>query len=238
MTSDSPSSPKLPVSRDDVRLSELSPSRPGGSLSRIQIVISLALALAIIGGAWLVGGRSGFGEIGSGGISRQYLPKAGETAPTLGMIGPNDQTAFLSQFKGHPVWINFWGSWCPPCQAEFPAIEAANQVLAPQGVVLLAISAKESWVTSNDFARANGGTFTVYNIPDLTIFGETWDVRNFPTHMYIDADGIVRHVSTKPSDTDALIARGEWLMTGDWTAVADRTTHNLRQAIRPEDIRA
>lgn len=238
MTSEKPSFPRMPVNRDDVRLSELSPSRSGGSLSRFQIVISLALALAIVGGAWLVGGRSGFAEIGSGGVSRQYLPKAGESAPTLGMLGPNDQTVFLSTFRGQPVWINFWGSWCPACLAEFSAIEAANQVLAPQGVVLLAISAKESWATSNDFAKANGGTFTVYNIPDLTIFGETWDVRNFPTHMYIDAEGIVRYVSNKPSDTGELIARGEWLMTGDWTAVAVRTMDTLRQAIRPEDIRA
>ncbi len=238
MTSAKPSPPGLPVNRDDVRLSELSSSRSKSSLSRLQIVISIALALAIVGGAWLIGGRSGFAEIGSGGVSRQYLPKAGETAPTLGMIGPNGQTVFLSQFKGQPVWINFWGSWCPPCQAEFPAIEAANQVLTPQGVVLLAISAKESWDTSNDFALANGGTFAVYNIPDLTIFGETWDVRNFPTHMYIDAKGIVRYVSTKPSDTEELIARGEWLLAGDWTAVAARTSDSIRQAIRPEDIRA
>lgn len=239
MTSGTPSSPRMPASRDDVRLSELAPRRSAGSsLTRLQVVISLTLALAIIGGAWLVGGRSGFAEIGSGGVAKQYLPKAGETVPTLGMIGPDDQTIFLSQFRGHPVWINFWGSWCPPCQAEFPAIEAASQALAPQGVVLLAISAKESWQTSSDFAVANGGTFDVYNIPDLTIFGETWDVRNFPTHMYIDAEGIVRYVSTKPSDADELIAWGEWLLAGDWTAVAERTTAMPRQAIRPEDIQA
>ncbi len=230
-----PSTPP-PGNRDDVRLSELAPNRTGGSLTRLQIVISLALALAIIGGAWLVGGRIGFAEIGSGGIARQYLPKAGETAPALGMIGPDEKTVFLSTFRGHPVWINFWGSWCPPCQAEFPEVEAAYQALAPQGVVLLAISAKESWSTSNDFAVANGGTFTVYNIPDLTIFGETWDTRNFPTHMYIDAEGIVRYVSTKPSDADELIARGEWLLAGDWTAVAAQTASGISAAIRPEDL--
>lgn len=225
-----------PVLRDDVRLSELSANHSGRSLSRLQIVISLSLALAIIGGAWLVGGRAGFAEIGSGGIARQYLPKAGETAPTLGMIGPDNQTVFLSAFRGQPVWINFWGSWCPPCQAEFPEVEAAYQALAPQGMQLLAISAKESWQTSHDFAVANGGTFTVYNIPDLNIFGETWDTRNFPTHMYIDANGIVRYVSTKPGDANELISRGEWLLAGDWTAVSNREDGGITTAIRPEDL--
>ena len=226
------------LNRDDVRLSELAPQRGGPSLSRLQIVISLALALAIIAGAWLVGGRIGFTEIGSGGVARQYLPKAGETAPTLGMIGPNNQTVFLSQFRGKPVWINFWGSWCPPCQAEFPDVEAAWEALQPQGVVLLAISAKETWATANDFAVANGGTFPVYNIPDLTIFGETWDTRNFPTHMYIDPDGVVRYVSTKPSEADELISRGEWLLAGDWSSVAERGARPVTAAIRPEDLSA
>ena len=229
--------PKEPrINRDDVRLSELSPQTGRSTLTRAQIVISLVLALAIVGGAWLVGGRIGFAEIGRGGVARQYLPKAGEAAPSLGMIGANDQKYFLSQFRGEPVWINFWGSWCPPCQAEFPEVESAYEVLKPQGVVLLAISAKESWSTSNDFAVANGGTFPVYNIPDLTIFGEAWDTRNFPTHMYIDADGIVRYVSTKPSKADELIARGEWLLAGDWTSVAALPDPGLGDAIRPEDI--
>ena len=223
---------------DDVRLDELAPRRVGPGLSRLQVVISLALALAIVGGAWLVGGRVGFADIGSGGIARQYLPKAGEAAPALGMIGPGNQTVFLSQFKGQPVWINFWGSWCPPCQAEFPEVEAAYRALEPQGVVLLAISAKEPWATANGFAAANGGTFPVYNIPDLTIFGETWDTRNFPTHLYIDRDGIVRYVSTKPSEAGELIARGEWLLAGDWTAVAERGVPPITAAIRPEDLSA
>lgn len=226
------------LNRDDVRLSELSPTRGGPSLSRFQVIVSLMLALAIVGGAWLVGGRIGFAEIGNGGIARQYLPKAGETAPALGMIGPNDQTVFLSRFRGQPVWINFWGSWCPPCQAEFPEVEAAYQALAPQGVVLLAISARESWATANAFAVANGGTFPVYNIPDLTIFGETWDTRNFPTHLYIDAEGIVRYVSTKPSEANELISRGEWLLAGDWTTVAELPPTTVTVAIRPEDLSA
>ena len=231
------SAPRLPTNRDDVRLDELAAHRSGQQLTRLQVVISVTLAITIVAGAWLVGGRIGIAELGSGGVARQYLPKAGEEAPTLGMLGEGGQTVFLSQFRGEPVWINFWGSWCPPCQAEFPEIETAYRALAPQGVTLLAISAKESWQTSRDFAVASGGTFPIYNIPDLTIFGETWDTRNFPTHLYVDAEGIVRYVSTKPSDAAELIARGEWLLAGDWTAVAAVGPSPISVAIRPEDLR-
>lgn len=235
---DRPADPAPPrLNRDDVRLAELSSRRTDrGAVSRTQVAISLLLALSIVVGAWLVGGRVGFSEIGSGGVARQYLPKAGEQAPTLGMVGANGQAVFLSSFIGQPVWINFWGSWCPPCQAEFPAIETAYRTLQPQGVVLLAISARESWDTANAFATANGGTFPVYNIPDLDIFGETWDTRNFPTHLYVDRTGVVRYVGTRPFEADELIARGEWLLAGDWTAVAARQNGTSLVAIRPGDV--
>ncbi len=228
------SSPPV-AGREEVRLSELTGSR-GRGLSRAQVVISLALALAIVAGAWLVGGRLGMTDLGSGGVARQYLPKVGETAPTLGMVGPDGQNVFLSQFRGQPVWINFWGSWCPPCQAEFPEVEAAYQALDGQGVVLLAISARETWDQANDFAVANGGTFPVYNIPDLTIFGSTWDTRNFPTHMYLDRDGVVRYISTAPGKADDLIARGEWLLAGDWETAAARPGGVDPIGVRREDL--
>ena len=235
MPAPSPNPPaSRPTMREEVRLDELSGSR-GRALSRTQISVSLVLAIAIVAGAWLAGGRLGMGEIGSGGVSRQYLPKVGEAAPTLGFLGADGQTSFLSQFRGEPVWINFWGSWCPPCQAEFPEIEAAYQALEPRGVVLLAISARETWDQSKTFADANGATFPVYNIPDLTIFGSTWDTRNFPTHMYIDRDGIVRYISTSPGKADDLTARGEWLLAGDWSTAMVRPADRITVAIRRED---
>ncbi|HEV2527597.1 MAG TPA: TlpA disulfide reductase family protein [Thermomicrobiales bacterium] len=229
------STPNRPMTREEVRLDELTVPK-GRVLSRTQVVVSLVLAVAIVAGAWLAGGRLGMADIGTGGISRQYLPKVGEQAPTLGFLGANGQTSFLSQYRGQPVWINFWGSWCPPCQAEFPEIEAAYRALEPQGVVLLAISAKETWDQSKTFADANGATFPVYNIPDLTIFGSTWDTRNFPTHMYIDRDGVVRYISTAPGKADDLIERGEWLLAGDWSTAMASLTEEITVAIRREDL--
>jgi thiol-disulfide isomerase/thioredoxin len=223
--------------RDDVRLSELRGSRGGSRLSRTQLLVSLAIVAAIVGGAWLAGGRLGLADLGSGGVARQYLPRVGEEVPSLGMYGPDGRAVYLSQFEGQPVWINFWGSWCPPCQAEFPDIEAAYQALQPQGVQLLAISVREDLATAQAFATANGGTFPVYNIPNISIFGDTWDVRNYPTHLYIDAEGIVRYISTSPGKAPDLIARGEWLAAGDWDAVAARPATDL-VADRPRRVYA
>ena len=234
------SMPQRPtVPRDDVRLDELSPAprraAGRGGLSRTAVAVSVGLALLIVASAWLAGGRIGLSDIGQGGVSRQYLPKIGQQAPSLGMFGPNNQQVFLSQFRGQSVWINFWGSWCPPCRAEFPEIERAYRALQPQGVVLLAISARESWDSADEFAVANGGTFPVYNIPDLSIFGTTWDARNFPTHIYIDPTGVIRYISTSQGRAPDLIARGEWLLAGNYASDAPVPPTVVTSAIRRED---
>ena len=226
------------MARDDVRLDELTPRQPGSraGLSRASVIISVGLALLIVAGAWLAGGRIGLSDIGQGGVSRQYLPKIGEQAPPLGMYGANNQPVFLSQFRGQPVWINFWGSWCPPCRAEFPEVERAYKALQPQGVILLAVSARESWDSANEFATASGGTFPVYNIPDLSIFGTTWDARNFPTHIYIDRTGVIRYISTSQGRAPDLIARGEWLLAGNYASDAPVPPTVVTSAIRPGDL--
>ena len=80
-------------------------------------VVGLLIALAIIGGAWYVGGKQGFDQVGRGGINHVLLPRVGEPAPDLLAPGADDEVITLSPFRGRPVWLNFWGSWCPPCRS-------------------------------------------------------------------------------------------------------------------------
>lgn len=204
-------SPRI-TNRPRPRLDELQRPPERIKLSRTQLFASLGIAVAIIIGAWFLSGRLGLDEIGKGGINRAYLPSVGETAPELAMLDSPESGQLLSQYRGQPVWINFWGSWCDPCKVEFPHVQAAYEALTPQGVVLLAISVNETWEQAQRYTTINGGTFPVFNIPSLQVFGETWDNRNFPTHIYIDAAGVIRYISTEVGTTESLIERGEWLL--------------------------
>jgi peroxiredoxin len=180
------------------------------------------IVLAIVGTAWLIGERQGFGEIGSGGVNAELLPSVGEEAPDLVTYDTQGNLVRLSALRGRPVWLNFWGSWCPPCRAEFPEIQAAWEQLQPQGLVMLGIAVREDPLVAQEYATLVGGTFPVLADPayiaSLLPEGEyeearklltSYTINNYPTHIFIDRDGIVRHVVLSPVNYDMAMEYGQ-----------------------------
>jgi cytochrome c biogenesis protein CcmG, thiol:disulfide interchange protein DsbE len=200
---------------------EGAPVKVSGRERWVRLGLVAAIALSIIGGAWLLAGRAGLGEVGTGGINAGLLPKVGEAAPELVTYDVEGNLVRLSELKGQPVWLNFWGSWCAPCRAEMPDLQAAYQKLAPKGVVMLAVSIRESPQQARDYARLNGATFPVLadpsyfppeQFPDIAATAERWEIRNYPTHLFIDAEGIVRAVVITPMDTATAVRYGESIL--------------------------
>lgn len=175
------------------------------------ITIALLIIVAIVGATWWMGERNGWADIGTGGTNAQLLPKIGEEAPSFFTLREDGTPMELSQFRGQPVWLNFWGSWCPPCRAEMPEFISAYNELTPEGVVVLAVSVGEPPEQSIRYRDLSGGTFPVYIDPSfITSFVDAeenpalaerfdamrndWQINNYPTHVFIDADGIVQDI--------------------------------------------
>ena len=59
-------------------------------------------------------------------------------APDFTLTLSDGRVVRLSEFRGQPVVINFWASWCAPCRAEAPTLEETHQRYADRGVVILA----------------------------------------------------------------------------------------------------
>ena len=176
---------------------------------RATLVLGVTVALAIVTGAWYVGGRQGFDQIGRGGMNRSLLPKVGQAAPDFATVLSDGRLVRLSDFRGRPVWLNFWGSWCPPCRAEMPDIQTAYEQLGPKGLTLLAISLDETALDAASFAALNDVTFTILSDPDRSGTEPTYPIFNFPTHIFIDRDGIVRSVMLSDMDVETAVAQGE-----------------------------
>lgn len=176
-----------------------------------QLGMAAVIIVAIVGATWFLGERNGWNEIGSGGVNQQLLPRVGQVAPELFTLREDGEPTLLSSFRGQPVWINFWGSWCEPCRAEMPEISDAYDTLAPQGVVVLSISMREEPEHAINYRNSAGAEFPVFIDPEkiaafinaddnpelaarLNAMRSDWQIANFPTHVFIDPEGIVRHV--------------------------------------------
>lgn len=181
------------------------PDTVPGRTRKTQLAVGLGIAVAILVAAWLLGVRSGFDTIGSGGVNQSLLPKVGQIAPdftTQDLVG---NPASLSQFRGEPVWLMFWGSWCPPCRAEFPDIQRAYEQLAPEGVHLLGVSIREEPLAAAAYAAQNDATFLVLSDPDETDTGGAYPLFNVPTHIFIDADGVIRSIILSDMDEETAL---------------------------------
>ena len=135
-----------------------------------------------------VGDRAPELQIGAGG---------GTTTPLLDLSGAPVR---LADLRGHPIWISFWASWCPPCQAETPVLRNTFAAYRNQGLVLVAISVQESTVDDvRAYAAKYGLEYTVAADLSGDVF-RRYRVYGLPTQLFLDADGIIRAIVQGPVD--------------------------------------
>ncbi len=95
----------------------------------------------------------------------------------------------LSQFRGSVVMLNFWATWCPPCQAEMPSIEALYRQYKGRGLVILAVSTDRQADTAvANFRTDRDLTFPILLDRDGRI-ASSYGVRGLPTTYVIDRHG-------------------------------------------------
>lgn len=130
----------------------------------------------------------------------------GYTAPAFTLKTLAGSPASLSDYKGHPVLINFWASWCDPCRTEMPIIVAAYLAHREAGLVVLAINLTDQETTTKDIRRF----VTEFQMPFPVLLDERgkvrerYKLRGVPTSVFVGADGVVRAVNPGPISDAAL----------------------------------
>jgi thiol-disulfide isomerase/thioredoxin len=117
----------------------------------------------------------------------------GEPAPklVLPLLGGDGKTIDLASLKGKPVWVNFMGTYCPPCRDEFPVMSGFQARYADTGLVVLAVDVREETEVVQSFIGATGATFAVA-LDANGAAQKAWGAVALPVHYWIDAQGIVR----------------------------------------------
>lgn len=111
----------------------------------------------------------------------------------------------LSSFQGKPVVVNFWATWCSPCQMEMPYFESLAKEYADQVkfmMVNLTDGQRETVESVKEFLDVNGYTFPAYFDRDLDA-ANAYSVYSIPLTLFVDAEGslVTSHTGAMNEDT-------------------------------------
>ncbi len=112
----------------------------------------------------------------------------GDTAPDFVITDLDGNRHQLSDYRGKGVFLNFWGTWCKPCEKEMPYMENQYQVFKDQGVEILAINVGEPVFSVTSFVDKYDLTFPV-GIDKGNQLLHLYGVDPLPTTILIDKDG-------------------------------------------------
>ncbi|MEA2094396.1 MAG: TlpA disulfide reductase family protein [Pseudomonadota bacterium] len=127
-------------------------------------------------------------------------------APDFSLQDTDGNLHRLSEYRGRPVIINFWATWCPPCREEIPSMNRAWHVLREEGVAMLAINVGEDEDTIFVFTADYPADFPLLLDRSGDIIGQ-WPVKGLPTTYVIAPDGSIayRAIGGREWDDDDLL---------------------------------
>ena len=112
-------------------------------------------------------------------------------APDFELPDAEGRKISLRSQRGHPVFLNFWATWCPPCTEEMPSLERLAAGLEGSDIRTLAVSVDDTWAPVKSFFT-HGTRLGVLLDPSRDV-PKSYTTEKFPETFLIDAQGHVRH---------------------------------------------
>ena len=109
---------------------------------------------------------------------------------TLHLVGGGDFK--LADYKGKPILINFFASWCLPCREEMPILEKIVNEYNPKGVVFLGVAVDDTEEKMKDFIAKYGVTFPV-GLDKTASIQKSFGLYGIPTTYFIDKQGMINY---------------------------------------------
>ena len=135
------------------------------------------------------------------GMAAGFQAGANAPAPALQAQDLNGVPHTLASFRGKVVLLNFWASWCPPCQREMPSMERLRLRMAGRPLEIVALDSAETRDEVSAYLSRMPLGFPVLLDPDGSNT-RRWKVFALPSSFLLDAEGRVRYILTGPTEWD------------------------------------
>ena len=133
---------------------------------------------------------------------------AGVVAPEFVLMDTEGNRHRLSDYRGRPVIINFWTTWCPPCREEIPSMNRAWHILEQEDIAMLAINMGEDEDTIFIFHADYPADFPILMDRSGEVIAQ-WPVKGLPTTYIVAPDGTIayRAIGSREWDDGDLLER-------------------------------
>jgi len=162
--------------------------------------------LMLVAAGWTMWG-GGLGVVGQA-VGR---PLPGQPAPGFTLTLLDESTMSLSDLHGQVAVINFWATWCPPCEDEMPDLQAVWEEYREEGVVFVGITFQDEEAAVREIASCFDITYPLgMDVGDriFTAYGST----GVPETFVVDAEGNVAYVHIGPAAAEQLRAELDSLL--------------------------
>jgi thiol-disulfide isomerase/thioredoxin len=118
----------------------------------------------------------------------------GNLAPDFEFSAFDGRRMRLSDFRGRPVFLNFWASWCGPCRAEMPLMEVVLRRYQADGLAVLGVNNGERIQAAERFLERLDVQLTAYAYDPAADVARLYGIPGLPTSVFIDAEGVITRV--------------------------------------------
>lgn len=125
-----------------------------------------------------------------GGCSRELSGgDIGTVLPPTPLHGVNGELRDLSEWRGTPLVINVWASWCAPCRAEMGSLEALSRAFPPDRLRVIGVSTDRTLQPALDFMARSGVSFPNFHDADGDLGRRVFGADGLPLTLVVDAQG-------------------------------------------------
>jgi len=159
-----------------------------------QQLVKYALALAVV-----LGAAVGFVHLQD---TKGYGLRTGEEAPLFTLPDLQGKDQALASDRGKVTLVNFWATWCAPCVAEMPSLEALHEAVGPEGLVVVGVAVDDTAKDVDQFVEEKKIRFPILRDPGGRIAAQLYRTTGYPETFVVGPTGTLLESYVGPAEWD------------------------------------